>query len=172
MGDGCAGISGTLHPLSAWEWHKVSMPQPGLQAEASAGVKDINCPPSSCFFFHRPVFSSSYFSSCRMGVKSDGALLGHPGTSITQHWDGAGSGVVQCWNLMRYGLGSDNSDEIEGEYTANPPGFCQWSSRRNSDFFQKTFSPKYFLCPFAQVLIGILQGKCFSSQNPQWFHRE
>lgn len=62
--------------------------------------------------------------------------------------------------------------KFRGKYSANPPGLCQWSSRRNSDFFQETFSPKCFLCLFAQVQIGILRGKWFSSQNPQRFHRE
>lgn len=55
-----------------------------------------------------------------MGVKSNGALLGHPGTSKTQHWDGAGSRAGQCWNLSRYRLGSDNSNEIQGEIHSKP----------------------------------------------------
>lgn len=58
-----------------------------------------------------------------MGVKSNMALLGHPGTSIRQHWDGAGSGAEQCWNLPRYELGSDNSNGIQGEIHSKPSRF-------------------------------------------------
>ena len=53
-----------------------------------------------------------------MGVKSNGALLGHPETQITRRWDGAGSGTVQRWDLPRHGLGSDNSNDVKwGEKT-------------------------------------------------------
>lgn len=66
-------------------------------------------------FFHLPALNSSYFLSCRMGVKSNGALLGHLEAQITHRWDEARSGTVQCWDLPRHGLESDNSNDVKQE---------------------------------------------------------
>lgn len=84
-----------------------------------------------------------------MGVKSNGALLGHPGTSVTLHWDGDGSGAVQCWNLPRHGLGSDNSNEIQwGKIHSKPSRLMSVEQREKIVISSKKPSVQDTFCAF------------------------